>query len=122
MKNQLDLEKLESDLMLELERLANDHIDAVNKLYKHRSVTIYNTSANMLEHHIVDVYKEIKKRNNGISDINKQMLPTNPYRYTEDNNGVTVYCAEISMEEVEVYAGTLSLLCGYDYSVLAIQI
>lgn len=100
---------------------ANNYADAIRILYsseRRHSVILYSTNRRVLDALVDRVYTEIKTRNQGIEDINKQMLPANPY-YWDDIDGCTsVCCAEVSMDTFEKNADKLAVFTGWDYSVL----
>ncbi|MCM1215388.1 MAG: hypothetical protein NC548_12820 [Lachnospiraceae bacterium] len=93
---------------------------AVNYLYgsEYRTVILYNYRRDRLAEICQQVYKEIKKRNTEIPDVNKQMLPTEPYYFDDIDGCLGVKCAEIGMDEFEKCAGNLYIFSQPNYDCL----
>lgn len=100
---------------------ANNLEKALEILYSgesRKSVVVYHSDQKKLREMVDTIYAEIKARNTQISDINHQMLPANPYYWADIDGCLAVHCAEITMNTFENNAKSISLFCGWDYSVL----
>ena len=83
-----------------------------------KTVILYSSSAKRLNAEISKFYEEIRRRNADINDINKQILPTNPYYWRDIDGCLAVECAEISGGTFAQNAESIAMFSGWNYSVL----
>ena len=102
------------------ENLANNSKDAIDIIYggDYHYVIIYDRKEENIRRVAYEVFEEIKRRNAEISDINEQMLPTNPYYFDCIDGCLPVKCCEISMNAYGKNKGCIAPFTGFNDSVL----
>lgn len=100
--------------------VAENAQEAIKLLYEtdHHSAILYAPKMETLENMCVEVYEEIKARNQKIPDVEQQMLPTGPYIWDDIDGCLAVKCAEITMGVFSEVAGNLYLFSKPMYSCL----
>jgi len=84
----------------------------------YKTVVMYSSDNKVLSQQIEKVYEGLKKHNEGIPNVEDQLLPTEPYLWRDIDGCLGVICVEIDVDVASNFASSLHVFTELNYDCL----